>query len=311
MLRRRQINAGPGGRARRALLGIADSARWRLERLAQWLARPFERLAWPFERFAWTFERRLAWPLRERSAGLGPSGRIAGAGALVAVAVVAVLAGVLLSEGNGAESVERTGGAPRVAVVKAGASADGGSRAPALQGAPPSFGVSKGVGVAKDSTDGSAEAQGAGGDEAEASAESGEAAAAETGGEADASAAAGAATASSAKPVPAGPEAMRVARRFSEAFVFYEIGQRPARVKAVFEATATPALTGALEQRPPRLPQRAQVPKAKVVNLVPGPRRGQDYTVSVSLLRVGLTSELRITMHPDKTGTWRVSEILG
>lgn len=280
-------------------LGIADAVRWHAGRL-------FERLAWPFERLAWAIEGRLVWPLRERSAGRGPSSRVAGAGALATVAAAAVLAGVLLSEGNGAESAERT----RAAAVAPASGAADGSQGPALQGVPPSFGVGKGVGVATESVDKSSGAE-SGAAEAEASAETSEAEAGEGGGETAAGEADGAATASSAKPVPAGPQAMKVARRFSEAFVFYEIGQRPARVKTVFDETATPGLVGALEERPPRLPERARVPKAKVVNLVPGPRRGQDYTVSVSLLRVGLTSELRVTMHTDKTGAWKVSEILG
>lgn len=302
MLRRRHINADPGGRIERFRFVIADAIRRPFERL-------FELLAWPFQRLAWTVERRLVWPLRERTAGLGPSGRLAGAGAIAAVAAAAVLVGVLLSEGNGAESAERTGA--RVGLVAGHAKttdveAAGG---PALQGVPPSFGVSKGVGVASEPA-GKSSPEGGGATEAEASSETGEAAGGEASGE-DAAEAGAAATASSGKPVPAGPEAMKVARRFSEAFVFYEIGQRPARVKIVFDATATPRLAGVLEERPPRLPERARVPKAKVVNLVPGPRRGRDYTVSVSLLRVGLTSELRVTMRHDKTDGWQVSEILG
>jgi hypothetical protein len=300
MLRRRQINARPSGRGARFARGAAERARRRLERLA-----------WPFERAAWTVERRVLWPLRERTAGLGPSARVAGAGALVAVAVAAVAAGALLSEGNGAESVERTP-SRRVAVLPPPSSPADGSSERALQGVPPTFAVGKGVGVARDSTDGSAEAAGGGAGAAKASGEPEVAEASD--GEAGAGAASAegaAATASSAKPAPAGPQAMKVARRFADAFVFYEVGKRPARSKAVFGETATEQLAEALAERPPRLPQGAEVPKAKVVNLVPGPRRGRDYTVSVSLLRVGLTSELRITMHPDKSGAWKVSEILG
>jgi hypothetical protein len=104
---------------------------------------------------------------------------------------------------------------------------------------------------------------------------------------------------------------MKVARRFSEAFVFYEIGEHPVRAKAVFGETATQQLSEALAERPPRLPANAKVPKAKVVNLVPGPRLGRAYTVSVSLLRVGLTSELRISLQHSRAEGWRVSEILG
>jgi hypothetical protein len=103
---------------------------------------------------------------------------------------------------------------------------------------------------------------------------------------------------------------MKVARRFSEAFVFYEIGKRPQRAKTVFTETATPELADALGERPPRQPERADVPKARVVNLVPGPRAGKAYTVSASLLRVGLTTELRLELNKKK-GQWLVTDVRG
>ena len=67
---------------------------------------------------------------------------------------------------------------------------------------------------------------------------------------------------------------MKVARRFSEAFVFYEIGQRSDRAEAVFAQTASTPLANALLERPPRLPAGTKMPKAKVLNLVPGPATG-------------------------------------
>jgi hypothetical protein len=299
MLRYLQINADPGGRIARFGLAIADAGR----RLFEWLVWPFERLAWPFLRLAWVAERRLVWPLRERAAGRTPRGPAAGAAALAAVAVAAVAAGVLLSDGHGEATVERTASPARVAsVTPPPESAADKLRGPALQGVPPSFGVSKGVGVAK-------EASGASGDSIAASRPpSGGAGEAEGGARSDAGE--GAATASSAKPVPAGPAAMKVARRFADAFVFYEIGKRSAHARAVFGETATPQLAGALAERPPRLPEGAEVPKAKVVNLVPGPRHGKAYTVSASLLRVGLTSELRLEMKQQK-GEWLVTDVRG
>ncbi len=67
-----------------------------------------------------------------------------------------------------------------------------------------------------------------------------------------------------------------------------------------------------LLQRPPRLPASVEVPKAKVLNVVAGPHQGDTYTLSVSLLRVGVTSELRLDMQRDpKTGEWRVTDVLG
>jgi hypothetical protein len=54
------------------------------------------------------------------------------------------------------------------------------------------------------------------------------------------------------------------------------------------------------------------VPKAKVLNVVPGPKHGDTYTLSVSLLRVGITSELRIDMQRNpKSGEWQVARVLG
>jgi hypothetical protein len=305
MFRRRQINAGPGGRIVRFGLGVADAARWHSGRLFERLARTVGRLAWPFERLAWTVERRAVWPLRELAAGRGPSARVAGAGALAAVAAAAVLAGVLLSEGNGGETVELAASPPRVALASPAHPASGGTGAPALHGVPPSFGVSGGAAVAKEPAGEAPEAKGgASGSGAGASGAAGE------GGEA-ATEEAATATASSTAPAPAGPEAMRVARRFADAFVFYEIGKRPTRAKAVFGETASPQLAEALSERPPRLPRGVQVPRAKVVNLVPGPRRGGAYTVSVSLLRVGVTSELRLSLQHSKAGGWRVADVLG
>lgn len=280
MLRRRHINSYPRGRSMRLLLGVADAARW------------------PFERFAWLVERRLIWPLRERASGWGPPGQVVGAVALACLAAVAVAAGILWPSG-GKGSPEQSATPARVAIVtpKPQSQAEQ-PQGPVLQGAPPSFGVGKGVGVSKP----------VGGD---AGATGSESAATEP--EASAETAApeeGAATTSSAKPVPAGPAAMKVARRFSEAFVFYEVGKRPARAKTVFGETATAQLATALDERPPRLPADAKVPKARVVNLVPGPRAGKAYTVSVSLLRVGLTSELRLELNK-KNGSWIVTDVRG
>jgi hypothetical protein len=282
MLRRVHINGDPRGRSVRFLAGIADVVRW------------------PFEHAAWSIERGLLWPLRERFAGWSPSGRSAGAAALVAIAVAAVLAGVLLRPGDGALPERVAVSTPAATPVTAPQPSAARQQGPALHGVPPSFGVGKGVGVSK----------AAGGDAVAAEPEA-PGNTAETSTEAAASEDGAGATASSAKPVPAGPAAMKVARRFSEAFVFYEIGRRPARAKAVFGETATEELATALGERPPRLPADAKVPKARVVNLVPGPRAGKAYTVSVSLLRIGVTSELRLTVQEEKDGAWNVAQVLG
>ena len=110
---------------------------------------------------------------------------------------------------------------------------------------------------------------------------------------------------------PAGPAAIKVARTFSDAFVLYEIGQGSAHVRSTFTNTASPALARSLLGRPPRQPDQVRVPKAKVLNIVAGPSSGSVYTISVSLLRVGLTSELQLEMEKTKRGDWHVTNVLG
>ena len=86
--------------------------------------------------------------------------------------------------------------------------------------------------------------------------------------------------------------------------------ERSAKIKAVV-ATAVPDVTKALLQRPPRQPAGVKVPKAKVLNVVPAPSHGKIYPLSVSLLRVGTTSELRLEMEQLKDQSWRVTNVLG
>jgi hypothetical protein len=109
----------------------------------------------------------------------------------------------------------------------------------------------------------------------------------------------------------AGAKAIAVAREFSGAFVVYETKGKSANVRKAFSATATPELTKALLKRPPRQPSKVKVPKARVLNVVPGPSKGGVFTVSVALLRVGVTSELRLEMEKLKKQGWRVTNVLG
>jgi hypothetical protein len=111
---------------------------------------------------------------------------------------------------------------------------------------------------------------------------------------------------------PAGPAAVAVARKFADAFVVYETGGGDsAGVRKSFKATAVPQVTKALLQRPPRQPAGVKVPEAKVLNIVPAPSHDRIYPVSVSLLRVGATSELRLEMEQLKNKQWRVTNVLG
>ena len=110
---------------------------------------------------------------------------------------------------------------------------------------------------------------------------------------------------------PAGPKAVTVARDFAGAFVAYETGGIDSGVRKTFGHTAIAALSHSLLKRPPRLPANVKVPRAKVVNVVPGPSQGKVFTVSVSLLRVGVTSELRLEMEQRKHDGWQVTNVLG
>jgi hypothetical protein len=264
----------------RFLLTLADVARW------------------PFERAAWAVERGVVWPLQERLVGIRLPLRGAGAATLGAIAVAAALAGVILLPGGEGAPRDQVAESASVAIATSEPQSAEEPAGHLLQGATPSFGVGEGVGVAPAGEDGGAGAElNAGSTAAAASGE-------------DAPFEEGAASASSGKVVPAGPAAMKVARRFSQAFVFYEVGERPARAEVVFGETATPQLASALGERPPRQPAETEVPKARVLNLVPGPRAGKAYTVSVSLLRVGLTSELRLELNK-KNGGWLVTDVRG
>jgi hypothetical protein len=114
---------------------------------------------------------------------------------------------------------------------------------------------------------------------------------------------------------PAGPPApkaaKRVARRFAQAFVVYEVGGIDTKVRKAFGQTSTKQLSRSLLHRPPRQPASVKVPRAKVVNVVAGPSKGKVYTVSVSLLRVGVTSELRLEMEQGVGKKWQVTNVLG
>ncbi|HEU5141799.1 MAG TPA: hypothetical protein VFU04_01450 [Solirubrobacterales bacterium] len=298
MLRRpRQINAEPGRLVER-LRSAADVVRW-----------PFERAAWVVEeRLVWPLQERVVWPLRERIAGVGLPARPTSPAALALIAVAILAIGVAALADRGSDEGALPGAEPVVsyAPVPAPAPDEEKPTGPVLHGVAPDFDVEPGARVAtpdtSDSSDAASEA-------ADGSVASDDGAAADGATTDDAEAEAGA-TASSKKSVPAGPAAMKVARRFSEAFVFYEIGERPARAMAVFQETASPDLATALAERPPRQPQGTEVPKARVLNLVPGPRQGKAYTVSASLLRVGTVSELRLKL-ARQAGAWVVTDVRG
>lgn len=275
MAKRNPINSNPGASRLRSALDLAR---------------------WPFERVVWAAEAKLVWPLRERVAGWSPPRRLtAGALCAIAIAAVAVAAARVTSEG-GDSSEPRMLAKAAESTSKPPAFTPDALDEPSLQGAPPVLGLDEAVATAPPSSGDAASEDVVRSTEGEEPSDEG--------------APAPASASASSEPVPAGPDAMNVARRFAEAFVVYEVGERRALARETFDETAAPALAGALTKRPPRQPESVKVPQAKVVNIVPGPRRGKAYSVSVSLLRVGVTSELRLELRRNEDG-WLVTDVRG
>jgi hypothetical protein len=267
---------------------------------ADLLRRFFDAIKWPFEQAVWAIERSLVWPIEERTDGWGAPVRVFGVAALALLAVGAGVLGLVWASGSGGEGSQAQQASVPVApveppVVKSTPS----PAAPVLHGAKPDFSAESGGGVSK-----SAGEIASSGSPAKSAADAAESTTANSTSDI---------ASSGANAVePAGPAATIVAQQFAGAFVLYETGHRDRRVRFTFKATATPQLTNSLLRRPPRLPANAKVPQAEVLHVVPGPHRGETYTLSVSLLRVGVTSELRLSMQRSKkTGEWQVAKILG
>lgn len=114
-----------------------------------------------------------------------------------------------------------------------------------------------------------------------------------------------------ATPAPSGPGPAAVAWRFSQAFVDYEIGRTGTKTGQTFAETASPDLAKALSEDPPRLPNGTPVPAARVLNVVLGKESEKEVVASVSLLRVGTVSEVKLTLTHAEDNIWKVSEVLG
>jgi len=266
-----------------------------------------------FESATWFVRRGLVWPLQDRAEKLGTPARAIAAVGVVLVIVVGVVAVLGTSSDGGGKQASS-----QVAVVPSETQASATPKAapapkpePTLEGAAPVF---KPTAEEKKASDQQAEnpAPSVPVDSNPATAKIGT----QPGGtssSATSSSSPSSSTAQSSIGVDgpaAGPEAIAVAEDFAGAFVLYETGGEESKVRKAFAATATPELAKSLLRRPPRLPANGKVPKAKVVNVVAGPSHGGVYTISVSLLRVGLTSELRLDMEKQQR-EWRVTNVLG
>lgn len=271
-------------------------------------ARPKRRQPEALEDLSLALRDRLIWPLQDRFLALGDAGRAAVAGGAVVLALGIGVGGYSLVSSDGAEPTTARQVAVAVETAPEPAPEPKPEPEPTLQGATPVF-------KAPEQDEGSKVAGSKPAEEGSAAAtasNTGNAATDTISSNPTAAPLAGA-SASRAKVdgPPAGPAAIAVARRFADAFVVYETGGEESEVRAAFQATATPELTKALMQRPPRQPAGVEVPKAKVLNVVPAPSYERIYPVSVSLLRVGSTSELRLEMEQLKNKRWRVVNVLG
>jgi hypothetical protein len=275
-------------------------------------ARPKRRPPEAFEDLSLALRDRVIWPLGDRFLGLSDEARLAVAGGAVALALAIGVGGYsLVASGGEGETTAGTPVAVKTAPAPEPAPAAPKPQAksePTLQGAAPVFKAPQGKGTAADEEAPADE----GAVVASAATNTGNAATDTISSRPGATTAARASTATeSVDGPPAGPAAIAVARKFAGAFVVYETGGPESEVRRAFKATATPGLTKALMQRPPRQPAGVEVPKAKVLNVVPAPSHDKIYPVSVSLLRVGVTSELRLEMEQRKNKNWRVVNVLG
>lgn len=273
-------------------------------------ARPKGRRAEALEDLSLSLRDNLLWRGEDYLRSLGEVGRAIVAGGAVVVALTVGIGGYALASSGGDSAPASTvavksAPAPQPEPVEAAPTP---KPDPTLQGATPVFKAPAGEGSAE-----------AGGSKAPADETGSAVSTANTGNpatdifstKAPAQPAATASGAASVEGPPAGPAAIAVARKFADAFVVYETGAEKSAVRRAFKATASPAVTKALLQRPPRQPAGVKVPKAKVLNVVAAPSHDRLYPVSVSLLRVGATSELRLEMEQLKNKQWRVVNVLG
>lgn len=271
-------------------------------------ARPKRQRPEALEDLSLALRDRVVWPLEDHFCALSDAGRAAVAGGAVVLALGLGIGGYSLLSSGGSEP------APAAQVVAVTPAPEPTAKPvpkpnpePTLRGATPEFKAPTEHESAKASSSQPIEAKGA---TALTGANTGNAATDTI----SSKPAAQAATASASNAVdgpPAGPAAIAVARKFADAFVVYETGGEETAVRKAFKATAVPEVTEALMQRPPRQPAGVEVPKAKVLNVVPAPSHDRIYPVSVSLLRVGATSELRLEMEQLKDKQWRVTNVLG
>jgi hypothetical protein len=274
-------------------------------------ARPKRQPPEAFEDLSLALRDRLIWPLQDHFLSLGDRGRIAVAGGAAVLALGIGIGGYSLLSSDATEPTSVQPVAAAVEPAPKPTQAEPKSEPePTLQGATPVLKAPQ----ANDSSQVAGSKAVESGAPAATASNTGNAATDTISSTPAAQSAAGASASASTAAVdgpPAGPAGIAVARKFADAFIIYETGGDKKEVRKAFTATATPELTKALMQRPPRQPEGVEVPKAKVLNVVAAPSHDRIYPVSVSLLRVGSTSELRLELEQLKDKRWRVVNVLG
>ena len=273
-------------------------------------ARPKRQTPEAIEDLSLAVRDRVLWPLGDSFLGLDDAARAAVAGGAVALALAIGIGGYSLVSSGGGDQAP----APKVAVKREPTPVSTPAKpepkpapSPTLQGAAPVFTAPKqdnsstAEAPKAESNDAAAATSGTGNPATDTISSNPSATAASAPGSTGATA-----SRASVEGPPAGPAAVAVARKFADAFVVYETGGDSAGVRRSFKATAVPQVTKALQQ-----PAGVKVPEAKVLNVVPAPSHDRIYPVSVSLLRVGSTSELRLEMEQLKNKQWRVTNVLG
>ncbi len=260
------------------------------------------------------FRKKLIWPAQDRVAAMGRPARSLATAAVVVLAAGAGVAGLIWAAPDSAQRTPVAQLSETAAPIAAAETAAPKAAEPTLQGAAPVFKPEKSRAGASevDPAQAIVKSSPEAGSDATAAPSSTETLSADAG--AGAGATASAATTKSKPQVdgpPAGAAALAVAQGFADAFLRYETGGTDSEVRRAFGTTATPELSKALLKRPPRLPANLKVPKAKVLNVVPAPSHAGVFPISVSLLRVGVTSELRLDMEKLKDDGWRVTNVLG
>lgn len=254
-------------------------------------------ITWPIRRFFWALEKHILWPIadsfRRFTKTLRYRSPVAYIGATMLLTLTVAAFGVAYYFYTEAEDGEK---APVIADVPAETVIAPTTPAPVTPVTPPSDAkpddTLKGVVPDFDTTSGNSKDSGKSGDAAKATTPN------------------PAATVVKPADTPDSPP-LKVAHNFAQTFVDYEIGKKGAA--SDFAKTATPKLSKELKKDPPRQPSNGDIPKASVMNVVKGDKNGNTMDVSVSLLRSGTTSELRLALEQQagKGKKWLVSEVRG